>query len=78
MAGFDVSTQQQEVRARIGVALQEVGLDTLMTAREMLVLQARLFSADQAAAGLPPSGSSAPSASTMWTPRSAWGSSPEA
>ena len=50
VAGFDVSTQQHEVRARVGVALQEVGLDKLMTAREMLVLQARLFSADQTAA----------------------------
>ncbi len=50
VAGFDVSTQQHEVRARVGVALQEVGLDNLMTAREMLVLQARLFSADQTAA----------------------------
>ena len=32
------------------MALQEVGLDKLMTAREMLVLQARLFSADRTAA----------------------------
>jgi len=44
VAGLDVSSQQREVRARIGVALQDVGLDDLMTAREMLVLQARLFS----------------------------------
>jgi ABC-2 type transport system ATP-binding protein len=43
VAGFDVSAQQREVRARIGVALQEVGLDNLMTATEVLVLQARLF-----------------------------------
>jgi ABC-2 type transport system ATP-binding protein len=43
VAGLDVSTQQQEVRARIGVALQDVGLDDLMTARELLVLQAQLF-----------------------------------
>ncbi len=50
VAGFDVSTQQQEVRARIGVALQEVGLDKLMTATEMLALQARLFSSDRTAA----------------------------
>jgi ABC-2 type transport system ATP-binding protein len=49
VAGFDVVADQNEVRARIGVALQEVGLDPLMTAREMLVLQARLFSADSAA-----------------------------
>ena len=45
VAGFDVSKDQGEVRERVGVALQEVGLDGLMTAREMLVLQARLFRA---------------------------------
>jgi ABC-2 type transport system ATP-binding protein len=47
VAGFDVSSDQGEVRERVGVALQEVGLDGLMTAREMLVLQARLFRADR-------------------------------
>jgi ABC-2 type transport system ATP-binding protein len=47
VAGFDVSKEQGEVRERVGVALQEVGLDGLMTAREMLVLQARLFRADK-------------------------------
>src|SRR5512139_1520273 len=35
VAGFDVSRNQKEVRACVGVALQEVGLDGLMTAREM-------------------------------------------
>jgi ABC-2 type transport system ATP-binding protein len=50
VGGFDVTKDQQEVRARIGVALQEVGLDPLMTAREMLTLQSRLFGADSAAA----------------------------
>jgi ABC-2 type transport system ATP-binding protein len=45
VAGFDVSKNQGDVRERVGVALQEVGLDGLMTAREMLVLQARLFQA---------------------------------
>lgn len=38
------------MRSRIGVALQEVGLDGLMTAREMLTLQARLFTADATSA----------------------------
>jgi ABC-2 type transport system ATP-binding protein len=47
VAGFDVSREQGEVRERVGVALQEVGLDGLMTAREMLVLQARLFRVDR-------------------------------
>ena len=50
VGGFDVITEPQKVRARIGVALQEVGLDPLMTAREMLVLQSRLFSVDSATA----------------------------
>jgi len=50
IAGFDVKRQGAEVRAAIGVALQEVGLDPLMTAREMLALQGRLFGASGAAA----------------------------
>ena len=45
VAGFDVKKDQDQVRAHIGVALQEIGLDPLMTAREMLGLQSRLFSA---------------------------------
>jgi ABC-2 type transport system ATP-binding protein len=45
VAGFDVSRQQGKVRRAIGVALQEVGLDPLMTARELLVMQAQLFGA---------------------------------
>lgn len=43
VAGFDVAKQSADIRARIGVALQDVGLDPLMTARELLILQARLF-----------------------------------
>ncbi len=43
VAGFDVATQPHETRRRIGVALQEVGLDNRQTGRELLVLQARLF-----------------------------------
>lgn len=45
VAGFDVTKEQEQVRSRIGVALQEVGLDSLMTAQELLVLQSRLFGA---------------------------------
>jgi ABC-2 type transport system ATP-binding protein len=45
VAGFDASKDQEQVRKHIGVALQEIGLDPFMTAREMLVLQSRLFSA---------------------------------
>jgi ABC-2 type transport system ATP-binding protein len=50
VAGFDVTKEQDEVRSRIGVALQEVGIDGLMTARELLTLQARLFGASATAA----------------------------
>jgi ABC-2 type transport system ATP-binding protein len=50
VAGFDVTKGQDEVRSRIGVALQEVGIDALMTARELLKLQARLFGASASAA----------------------------
>src|SRR5215207_7354209 len=42
-AGFDVMTDPDAARRRIGVALQEAGLDPRQTGRELLVLQARLF-----------------------------------
>jgi len=41
--GFDVRRSPGEVRKRIGVALQEAGLDDLQTGRELLTLQARLY-----------------------------------
>jgi ABC-2 type transport system ATP-binding protein len=41
--GLDVVRQAGEVRQRIGVALQEAGLDDLQTGRELLELQGRLF-----------------------------------
>jgi ABC-2 type transport system ATP-binding protein len=43
VAGVDVAAHPDEVRKRIGVALQEAGLDPRQTGRELLVLQARLF-----------------------------------
>src|SRR5919107_3153007 len=43
VAGADVASEPDEVRRRIGVALQEAGLDPRQTGRELLVLQARLF-----------------------------------
>ncbi|WP_322795494.1 ATP-binding cassette domain-containing protein [Tepidiforma sp.] len=43
VAGVDVLANPAEVRRRVGVALQEVGLDELQTGRELLTLQARLF-----------------------------------
>jgi ABC-2 type transport system ATP-binding protein len=43
VAGLDVASEPDEVRRRIGVALQEAGLDPRQTGRELLVLQGRLF-----------------------------------
>ena len=43
VAGVDVAADSDAVRRRIGVALQEAGLDQRQTGRELLVLQARLF-----------------------------------
>ncbi len=43
VAGLDVTREPDAVRHRIGVALQEAGLDPRQTGRELLVLQARLF-----------------------------------
>jgi len=43
VAGVDVAGEPDEVRRRIGVALQEAGLDPRQTGRELLVLQGRLF-----------------------------------
>ncbi|WP_410959379.1 ATP-binding cassette domain-containing protein, partial [Salmonella sp. SAL4433] len=43
--GIDVVADPDAVRRRIGVALQEAGLDPRQTGRELLLLQARLFGA---------------------------------
>ncbi|HET7629356.1 MAG TPA: ATP-binding cassette domain-containing protein [Bacillales bacterium] len=43
VAGYDVKTEPEQVRKKIGVALQETGIDPGLTGRELLVLQARLF-----------------------------------
>jgi len=51
VAGLDVATQADEIRRQIGVALQEAGLDPRQTARELLVLQARMFGIDRGPAG---------------------------
>ncbi len=40
--GLDVERHARDVRRRIGVALQEAGLDDLQTGRELLTLQGRL------------------------------------
>ena len=41
--GVDVARKPDEARRRIGVALQEAGLDPRQTGRELLILQGRLF-----------------------------------
>ena len=48
VAGIDVFADPAAVRKKIGVALQEVGLDDLQTGRELLSLQARLFGVSSA------------------------------
>jgi ABC-2 type transport system ATP-binding protein len=50
VAGVDVAADPDGARRRIGVALQEAGLDPRQTGRELLVLQARLFGSSRAAA----------------------------
>src|SRR5207253_3358828 len=43
VAGFDVAQSPDAVRHRIGVALQEIGLDPAQTGRELLELQCGLY-----------------------------------
>jgi ABC-2 type transport system ATP-binding protein len=43
VAGVDVTADPDGARHKIGVALQEAGLDPRQTGRELLTLQARLF-----------------------------------
>src|SRR3954462_34026 len=43
VCGIDVARDPDAARRRIGVALQEAGLDPRQTGRELLVLQGRLF-----------------------------------
>jgi ABC-2 type transport system ATP-binding protein len=50
VAGIDVEREPDDARARIGVALQEAGLDPRQTGRELLLLHGRLFGLDKAAA----------------------------
>ncbi|MEQ1700642.1 MAG: ATP-binding cassette domain-containing protein, partial [Ilumatobacteraceae bacterium] len=49
VAGFDVATEPEKVRLRIGVALQEAALDGKQTGRELLDLQGRLYGLSKAA-----------------------------
>jgi ABC-2 type transport system ATP-binding protein len=43
VGGFDIVTQATQVRRVAGVALQEIGLDPLMKARELLTIQGQMF-----------------------------------
>jgi ABC-2 type transport system ATP-binding protein len=43
VAGVDVNHEPDAARRRMGVALQEAGLDPRQTGRELLILQGRLF-----------------------------------
>jgi ABC-2 type transport system ATP-binding protein len=43
VGGIDVAREPDAARRRMGVALQEAGLDARQTGRELLVLQGRLF-----------------------------------
>ena len=43
VAGIDVAREPDAARHKIGVALQEAGLDPRQTGRELLILQGRLF-----------------------------------
>ncbi len=49
--GLDIQREATEVRRRIGVALQEAGLDDLQTGRELLTLQGRLQGMPRSAVG---------------------------
>ena len=49
VAGHDIARDPEEVRLRIGVALQEAALDPKQTGREILDLQGRLYGLDQKA-----------------------------
>src|SRR3954453_9819773 len=50
VSGIDVVADAAEVRRRIGVALQEIGLDPVQTGRELLELQCGLYGITGAAA----------------------------
>jgi len=50
VAGIDIASEPDAARHRIGVALQEAGLDPRQTGRELLTLHGRLFGFDQAKA----------------------------
>ena len=48
VAGFDVASSPDDVRLRIGVALQDAALDDKLTGRELLTVQGRLYGLSRA------------------------------
>ena len=50
VAGVDVTDDPEAARLRIGVALQEAGLDIRQSGRELVILQGRLYGLSQAQA----------------------------
>jgi ABC-2 type transport system ATP-binding protein len=50
VAGYDVADRADDVRLRIGLALQEAALDDKQTGRELLLLQGRLYGLTRAEA----------------------------
>ncbi len=50
VAGVDVTADPEAARRRIGVALQEAGLDIRQSGRELVILQGRLYGLSQAQA----------------------------
>ncbi|WDL95687.1 ATP-binding cassette domain-containing protein [Alicyclobacillus sp. ALC3] len=50
VAGYDVNRDHTKIRFQIGVALQDTGVDPLLTGWELLTLQARLFGMNRQAA----------------------------
>jgi ABC-2 type transport system ATP-binding protein len=47
VGGFDVATEAKQIRRVAGVALQEIGLDPIMKAVELLSMQAQLFGSNR-------------------------------
>jgi ABC-2 type transport system ATP-binding protein len=49
VGGYDVVSEADQVRRIMGVALQDIGLDSLMKSMELLTLQGQLFGANRSA-----------------------------
>jgi ABC-2 type transport system ATP-binding protein len=65
VAGYDVAAHPDQVRLRIGVALQEAALDPKQTGTELLQLQGRLYGLSRS---WPPGSRRSASSSTSATP----------